>query len=136
MKVFINGLILIVFAGCCKVYCDGRELALSFRNFKAVDTDTVIFVSYLPNTNFSVKIDSLALIYSIPATDTTKSSFSHTISSAYDWRVEISSLNKEYKISNFQLTTERCKCGNTKYKSISSFTVDGIQKEGLYLQIE
>lgn len=137
MRILLAGILLVMFAGCCKVYCDGRNLGISFRKFKAGQTDTVIFISYMPNANFASKVDSFALISPVPPPyDTLPSSVSYSLSSAYDWRVTVPSVNRQFLLQNFQLTTERCSCGGNRYKSISSFTLNGATKSGLYLEVE
>lgn len=134
MRTLLAGCIIVLLAGCCKVYCDGRELGISFRTFKAADTDTVVFVSYLPKT--TTKVDSFAIVSIISANDTTRSSVSHAISSAYDWKITLSSINREFAIENFQLKKDQCSCGGSEYQLISSFTVNGVRKNGLSVDLE
>lgn len=123
-------------AGCCKVYCDGTELGVGFRKFKAIDTDTVLFIKYELGTQQTTIIDSFFIRYTIPLTDTSQSSVSHSISSGYDWKIKITSLNKQYLVTGFELTTKHCNCGGKKYKAIEGFLVNGTRKEGLFLDLE
>lgn len=135
MRGIVCILLLIFFTGCCKVYCDGTELAVSFRKFKAVDTDTVLFVSYQPGSGQTKPVDTARFLYQISSTDTTRSSFSHSISSSYDWKIQLPSLNRQFVIENFALSREKCRCGGS-YKAIKSFAVNGAQKEGLFIELE
>ena len=127
--------VLFLLAGCCKVYCDGTDLTLSFEKFKARDTDTVLFVSYLPGTAQTTVVDTFRIHYQISPTDTTHSSVSHSISSRYDWKVLLPSLNRQFVFEDFKLTNEKCNCGG-KYKVVKSFTVNGTRKEGLSIALE
>jgi hypothetical protein len=135
IKIVFGCLVLFVIAGCCKVYCDGRELGISFRKFKARDTDTVIFSRYVPKTGFTKLVDSTPIFSVIAPLDTTRSSLSYSISSSYDWKIWIPSLNRQFLFENFELTNEKCNCGG-KYKAIGSYTLDGVQKQGLFLELE
>jgi len=135
MKIVFSCLVLFVLAGCCKVYCDGRDLGISFQKFKARDTDTVIFYRYVPKTGFTKLVDSTPIFSVIAPLDTTQSSLSYSISSSYDWKIWITSLNRQLLFENFKLTNEKCSCGG-KYKAISSYTLNGVQKEGIYLEVE
>ncbi|MDB5206713.1 MAG: hypothetical protein JWR72_1788 [Flavisolibacter sp.] len=136
MKVILSLLLFFLVTGCCKVYCDGTELGVSFRKFKAVDTDTVLFTKYQPGTQQTTIIDSFLISYAIPATDTFQSTVSHSISSAYDWKITVASVNKQYIITGFELTGEHCNCSGKNYKAIKSFLVNGDRKQGLYVDVE
>ncbi|RYZ29531.1 MAG: hypothetical protein EOO10_06000 [Chitinophagaceae bacterium] len=134
MRVLVTMFFVLLVAGCCKVYCDGRDLGISFRKFKTVETDTVVFESYLPKTN--TKVDSFAFAATVPPTDSTQSTFSYPVSSAYDWKITLPSINKEFVIENFKLTKDQCSCSGREYHLISSFTVNGVKKNGLSLELE
>jgi len=136
MKTFFACCLFLLLAGCCKVYCDGTELTVSFEKFKARDTDTVLFVRYVPKTGRSQVVDSFRIVAQVLPSDTSRSSVVRSISSANDWKVTLPSANKQFFIENFDLTTEKCNCGGTKYKAIRSFSVNGIHKEGLYISLE
>ncbi|HET7897466.1 MAG TPA: hypothetical protein VFL47_07345 [Flavisolibacter sp.] len=135
MKTITAFLFLFLFAGCCKEYCDGSELLVSFENFRARQTDTVYFVSYVPKTGRTQVVDSFRVLSQVLPTDTSRSSVVQSLSSAYDWKVTLPSASKQYLFENFDLTTEKCNCGGKKYKSIRSFSVNGARKEGLFIAL-
>src|SRR5829696_6089337 len=110
MRIAISCLLLFLFGGCCKVFCDGTELMVSFQRFKAIDTDTVLFVKFLPGA-ITNPIDTVRLLSTVSPSDTTKSAVSHSISSAFEWKVLLPSLNKQYTAEDFELTNQKCKCG-------------------------
>lgn len=136
MKTLLALFILFFLAGCCKVYCDGKDLGLSFEKFKAKDTDTVLFVKYQPATAQTKAIDTSRILYKISQTDTTQSSVAYEISSNYDWKILLPSLNRQFVFEGFELTNEKCNCGGAKYKAIKSFVVNGVRKEGLFISLE
>ena len=128
--------IVFMLAACCKVYCEGNELAVSFRKFRATETDTVLFVRYQPQTGFSRVIDSMPVFSVVPPADTSFSTLTHFISSSYDWKVFIPAVNRQFLFEKFQLTNEKCNCGGTKYKAISSFQLNGVSKKGLWVELQ
>jgi len=136
MKYLVACCLFLLLAGCCKVYCDGTELTLNFGKFRARETDTVLFVRYIPKTGWSQVVDSFRILAPASPSDTSHSSVVRSISSAYDWKVTLPSANKQFVIENFEFTTEKCNCGGTKYKAIRSFSVNGTRKEGLYIDLE
>lgn len=128
--------LLFVFAGCCKMYCDGTDLVVSFEKFKATETDTVLFVRYLPNTNQTQVVDTARITTQISPADTSRSAVARSLSSAYDWKVLLPAAGRQYVFEHFDFTTEKCNCGGKKYKAIRSFSVNGTRKEGLFLALE
>ncbi len=123
-------------AACCKVYCDGRDLQISFEKLKSIDTDSVLFTRYKPKTGLMQAIDSSWLYRQVSPADSSRSSLFHSISSDYDWKIYLSSINKYYTITSFETSIEKCKCGGDKYKLIRSYKLNGISKEGLFLQLD
>jgi hypothetical protein len=136
MKTVFAFLLLFVFAGCCKMYCDGTELAVSFETFKARDTDTVLFVSYAPGTGRMQKVDSFSILSQLSPADTSRSSVVRSLNAAYEWKVTLPSVSKQYIFENFDFTTEKCNCGGKKYKAIRSYLLNGIRKEGLFIAVD
>jgi len=136
MNFFLSLISLISLAGCCKVHCDGTELGISFEKFKARDTDTVLFISYLPGSGQTQMADSFRILSAISPTDTSKSSIAHSISSKYDWKVFLPSLNKQYVFEGFELNADKCRCGGAQYKYITGFLVNGIRKEGMFIRLD
>ena len=136
MKFLVAFCLLLLLAGCCKVYCDGTELTVSFEKFRARETDTVLFVRYVPKTGRSQVVDSFRMVAQVLPSDTSRSPVVRSISSAYDWTITLPSVHKQFLIENFDLATEKCNCGGTKYKAIRSFSVNGNRKEGLYIALE
>ena len=135
MKTIVAVFSVMLFAGCCKVYCDGTDLGLGFQKFKAKDTDTVLFVKYLPGSAQTKPVDTSRILYRVAPTDTTHSSVVYQISSGYDWKVLLPSVNRQFVFESFELTTEKCNCGG-KYKAIKSFLLNGVRKEGLFVALE
>lgn len=136
MKSFGVCFLFLLLAGCCKVYCDGTELMVSFEKFKARETDTVLFVSYVPNTGHTQVVNSFRIAAPVLPSDTSRSAVVQSLSSAYDWKVTLPSANRQFLLENFELTTEKCNCGGKKYKAIRSFAVNGSRKEGLFVALE
>jgi hypothetical protein len=62
MRVVTSFIVLFLLTGCCKVYCDGSELLVSFEKFKARDADTVVFVNYLPATGLTRVVDTFRIL--------------------------------------------------------------------------
>lgn len=135
MRLTLFCLLVFGIVSCCKEYCDGTALMVSFEKFKANDTDTVSFVSYVPATGQTRKVDSFALISPVLPPNA-RSSVTQTLNSAYDWKIILPSVSKQYLLQDFELTTEKCNCGGKKYKAIRSYLVNGVRKEGLFLAVE
>jgi hypothetical protein len=129
-------LIVFLITACCKVYCDGRNLHISFQKLKSVDTDSVLFIRYKPKTGLMQTIDSSWLYNSVSPADSSRSSLFHTISSDNDWKIYLPSINLYYTITDFVTTTEKCKCGGDKYKLLRTYKLNGITKECLSLQLD
>ena len=122
-------------AGCCKEICIGDEVTVSFERFKALETDTVLFVRYPPH-NSTLALDSFRVVSQISSLDTSRSSVAQSLSASYHWKVSLPSLNRDYRFENFDFTTEKCNCGGKNYKSVRSYTVNGVRKEGLFIRLE
>ena len=125
----------LVLAGCCKEMCIGDEVTISFERFRAQETDTVWFVRYTPE-NPTQPLDSFRILSQVAPADTGRSSVAHSLSTNFHWAVRLPSLNKEYRFENFDFTTEKCNCGGKKYKSVKSYTVNGMRQEGLFIRLE
>ena len=122
-------------AGCCKEMCIGDEVTISFERFRAVETDTVWFVRYSPDNNTQA-LDSFRILSQVAPIDTGRSSVAQSIAASFHWTVRLPSLNKEYRFENFDFTTEKCNCGGKKYKSVKSYTVNGIRQDGQFIRLE
>ena len=126
----------ILFAGCCKEYClKNPQVHISFQNFKAVDTDTVFVLRY--ESGGSRQMDSSALIKSVSPADTANySSVYLDITPETDWKIVLPSRNKQYVFSDFEVVSGRCNCGGGKYRAVSRYKLNGVQKEGSLLIAE
>ena len=135
MKTMLAVFSVLVLAGCCKEMCIGDEVTISFERFRAQETDTVWFVRYTPE-NPTQPLDSFRILSQVAPADTGRSSVAHSLSANFHWAVRLPSLNKEYRFENFDFTTEKCNCGGKKYKSVKSYTVNGMRQEGLFIRLE
>jgi hypothetical protein len=135
MKIILAVFSFLLLAGCCKEMCIGDEVAISFERFRATETDTVWFVRYAPD-NPAQALDSFRILSQVAPADTGRSSVTHSIAANFHWAVRLPSLNKEYRFENFDFTTEKCNCGGKKYKSVRSYTVNGLRQEGLFILLE
>jgi hypothetical protein len=122
-------------AGCCKEMCIGDEVTISFERFRAVETDTVWFVRYSPDNNIQA-LDSFRILSQVAPTDTGRSSVAQSIAANFHWTVRLPSLSKEYRFENFDFTTEKCNCGGKKYKSVKSYTLNGVRQDGQFIRLE
>jgi hypothetical protein len=135
MKTILAVFSFLLLTGCCKEMCIGDEVTISFERFRAVETDTVWFVRYATENNIQA-LDSFRILSQVAPTDTGRSSVAQSISANHHWTVRLPSLNKEYRFENFDFTTEQCNCSGKKYKSVRSYTVNGMRQEGLFIRLE
>jgi hypothetical protein len=136
IKTILSFLLLILLTGCCKVYCDGTELIVSFERFRARETDSVFFVGYKPGTGLTQRTDSFLHTTRVLPTDTSRSTVVQLLSANYDWKITLPAVRKQFLVNNFEFTTEKCNCGGKKYKAVKRFFVNGVEKEGLFLAVE
>lgn len=136
MKLLFPLLLFVAMAGCCKEFCSGNEIILSFEKFRAVDTDTVYVVRYQPGTQWTKIIDTARLYSNVAAADTSRSRLFHTITGDFDWKIHLPSLNKSYTIADFSVTKKRCPCGGDTYRSIEAYKVNNVSREGFYLALD
>lgn len=129
-------LILIAFIiyGCCKAECINRTVNISFRNIRAINTDSVSLIAYKTGSNFTQKLDSNFSNTPVSATDTSYSTLFLTVFADRDWKIINHSLNKEYRLNNFGIDKIKC-CGERAYV-VRSFEVNGIRKTGDLLDVE
>jgi hypothetical protein len=129
-------LILIVFIiyGCCKAECINRTVAISFRNIRAINTDSVSLIAYKTGSNFTQKLDSNFSNIPVPAADTSYSTLFLTVFADRDWKIINHSLNKEYRLNNFEVDKIKC-CGERAYV-VRSFEINGIRKTGDLFDVE
>ncbi len=135
MRAFIHLLFfvaLLLVSSCCKIGCYGTEITISLENYKRLEVDTLIFLGYDRNTNFSVLKDSALYVTPVPPTDTFRATHAHSINADKNWIIKVPSVNKEFRFSNYDITTARCSCGNTKYELIRSYKVNGIEEKSLF----
>ena len=127
-------LLLFIIYGCCKAECINRIVNISFRNIRAVNTDSVSLIAYKTGSNFTQKLDSNFSNTPVSAADTSYSALFLTVSADHDWKIINHSLNKEYRLNNFEIDKIKC-CGERAYVVIS-FEVNEIRKTGDLLDIE
>jgi hypothetical protein len=126
--------IVFVMYGCCKAMCIDKTLFLNFRKIRAVNTDSVSFISYTAGTGFSQKIDSSFINKPVALNDTSYSSLFRELHSDYDWKIINHSLNMEYRINNF--VTEKIKCCSDKGYVVRSFMINNVKQTGDYLDLQ
>lgn len=120
-----------IIQSCCKADCINGALSVSFENFKAVDTDTVLLVRY--NQGQQTALDT-SIRTTVAANDTIKSYMVEQVYYNNDWRIIIPALNKNYQITNLAVTTIKC-CGE-KSKRVKTYKINNVQKEGDFLLLE
>jgi hypothetical protein len=129
-------LIAIVFIinACCKAECIGRTVNISFFKLRAINTDSISVISYTPGSNHTQKIDSNFIHSPVAANDTSYSRLYQTVYSEHDWKIINHSLNTEYRLNNFE--TEKVKCCGEKAVVVRSFSLNGVRKQGDYLELD
>lgn len=129
-------LLIIVFVidGCCKAECISKTLFISFRKIRAVNTDSVSFISYTTGTGFTQKMDSIIVNTPVAVLDTNYSSLYRDLPADRDWKIINHSLNTVYRISHFIIDKVNC-CGEKAYV-VRSFMVNNIKQTGDYLDLQ
>jgi hypothetical protein len=129
-------LLIIVFVinGCCKAECINRSVTISFLKLRAVNTDSVSIISYTTGSNYTQRVDSNFINRPVPANDTSFSNLVDVIYADHDWKIIIHSLNKEYRLNNFDVDKRRC-CGEKAY-IVRSFYLDGVRKESDFAELQ
>jgi hypothetical protein len=126
--------ILYILSGCCQAECNNRIVTISFRKLRTPNADSVSILSYQPGSHFTQRLDSNFIHMPVAATDTNYSSLYHSIIAERDWKIINHSLNKEYRLNNFEIEKLNC-CGERAYV-VRSFAVNGAGKEGDFFDIE
>ncbi len=120
---------------CCKVACVGNYIVLDYSNYKVKDFDTLYFLGYERGSNFSILKDSSIRGVPFQPNDTTTSSYSTSFNIDYDWIVKMPRQNKTFRFTNYNTSTDRCSCGNTKYEVLLSYTVNGATQTNYVYQL-
>jgi hypothetical protein len=109
---------------CCKIYCeDNPELTVLFGNYKAIDADTVYIIRYVKGTQQIT--DSLAVISNVSQTDTINhSALYKNLSPAFDWKIIIPGVNKQYLFTDINTESGKCPCGGGHYTKISQYKLN------------
>ena len=118
---------------CCKAECISRTVTISFFKLRAVNADSISILRYALGSNYSQWIDSNFYHYPVPANDTSFSKLADIVFSEHDWKIINHSLNKEYRLNNFE--TEKVKCFGEKSFVVRSFSLDGIRKQGDHAEL-
>lgn len=115
---------------CCKVYCEENpELLVLFGNYRVADVDTVYIIRY--NKGTQQISDSAAIINNVSPTDTINhSALNKSLSPAYDWKIVVPSLNKQYLFSQIQTESGKCPCGGGNYTRISKYYLNNQLQTG------
>ena len=137
---FIVSALLLLAAGCCKVYCPDKSLNLRLIHFTAAEADTILFTGYNANGQFNQQTDSFYYYNSnLPGSDTM---YFQAVFAGFDvtkdWKIKLDGANREYRVTGIKVTTQKCSCGFTnygKYGTISSYAVNGAAKTGSYVEL-
>ncbi len=114
--------------------CVDKTLSISFRKIKSVAADSISIIQYTAGSNYAQKTDSTFINTPVSSTDTSYSYLFRQISSEHDWKIINHSLNKEYRLNNFEL--ERIKCCSDRGLVVRSYEVNGTRKTGDFFDIE
>jgi hypothetical protein len=125
--------LIIILNSCCKADCINRSIFLSFNKLRAVNTDSVSFLSYTAGTNFTQITDSMFILTPVAASDTSFSNVYRDLFAGLDWKIINHSLNKEYRLNNFEIEKVKC-CGERAYV-VRSFQLNGVSNSGSTLLI-
>lgn len=110
-------------------------ISISFENYGVFETDTVYMVSYERSSNFTARKDSFAYILPNVASDTSRQPQIRSIHPDKDWKIRVPSLNKEFRISDYEVVSAECECGPSKYGMIKSYKLNGNSETTLYLRL-
>ena len=127
---FIYASILVIFASCCKAECITADVMISFEKLKARDTDSVLVIMYRPGTSFSVQIDSTWTYTPVSIPDTSNSGLVKSIPGHVDSKIFLSSLNKAYLFTGYELENINCACEGNKTQVVRSFFLNSVRKQG------
>ena len=125
---FFSSIVFLIFlhSSCCKQpyqICEGLDeiQKITFENFSRSELDSVFLLRYTQNSNFQNAIDSIRMDSIVSTSDvaTFEGIILNGISSTNDYILQIFSINKEYRISDMNLSEETCKrCGENDFKFI------------------
>jgi hypothetical protein len=129
-------LIVIVFIinACCKAECISRTVSISFFKLRAINTDSISMISYAPGSNYTQRVDSNFIHSPAAVNDTSYSRLFQTVYAERDWKIINHSLNREYRLNNFEIEKVKC-CGEKAYM-VRSYSLNGNRKDGDFLEIE
>jgi hypothetical protein len=129
-------LIVIVFIinACCKAECINRTISISFFKLRAINADSISVISYTTGSNYTQKIDSNFIHSPVAANDTSYSRLFETVYAERDWKIINHSLHTEYRLNNFE--TEKVKCCGERAIVVRSFSMNGVRKQGDYIELD
>lgn len=123
MKFIAYAALVVVLAGCCKAECTAPELSVTFLRLKGADTDTLLLVRYNPSVGFSQPSDSMWKYTPVPPTDTSASRVAEWLDANSNWKLVLTSLNREYRISNIETKGFNC-CGE-RARKVTAYNLNG-----------
>ncbi len=112
--------------------CLNAELTIGFQNYTKEETDTIVVIGYKLNSGFTAKIDSNIMVKPYAPTDTTPSPDFYTVYPDKDYIVKLPSVNKQFRIADYVVLTQRCACENRKVPVLKSFKVNGADRTDVY----
>jgi len=127
-------LIIFVIHGCCKSLCVDRTLFVNFRHIRSINADSVSFVQYVAGSGYTQKTDSVFINTPVVVTDTSYSPLFREINTRYDWKIINHSLNKVYRLNNFEL--EKIKCCSDRGWVVRSYEMNGIRETGDFFYVD
>ena len=117
--------------GCCtKKYCFGYEdiNEIQLQGFEANELDSVILETFVKETNFQNRIDSVF----IAAYDNQDSSFvlymPNKLDINADYKISMLSTAQIVRLTAFEVENKTCNCPTDKYKVLKSYQVNGIKQ--------
>ena len=134
--VFISVTVTFMLQSCCKVYCGFQTFNIRFINYKVADIDTVLFTKYVANGKFDQKLDSVFVYNYYNQADTIYSALTQKVEFDKDWIIKIPNIGKEYRVKEIRTVNRKCTCGNSNYKVIESYQLDGVVNSSDYFDLK
>ena len=144
IPIFFSALLLVfVLSSCChKKGCleETSFSSLHFYGFSSKEElDSVILYQYAKNTNFALRIDSVAMRQEVDsANQYYVVSSEHLLPTDFDYKIKVEGFEKEYQLNNFKIDKRVCNAclfGNDYYSVLVSYQLDNSTKQGRSIQI-
>jgi hypothetical protein len=132
---FILAIIVLSFAGCCKVYCIKESLPIVFVHFTREDLDTIVTRMYQQGSSFGELVDTSMMVLSTETRDSIPIRLWQEVDIDMDIEVHLPSIGKTYQLSHFTTRSEACGCSQGKRKVITAYKLNNnlYTSEEIYL---